>query len=123
MTKPVDPNAKYEHPLFWPEPMLDFIQQHATRCDKSLSFIVQFSWTTAYPRISGAQREALESAIRPYAGAKRKQSLFYTGAMITQFAEQAKRLDSSESLVVQAAVALARAEIEELPPDDGSGVD
>ncbi len=114
----LDPNAKYEHALYWPEQMLDVIQQHATRTDRSLSSIVQIAWKTQYPTIAASDRETLAAAHRGYTGAKRKQSLFYPGSMLEQFAEQAKRLDSSESFVVQAAVALAMSELEKLPAVD-----
>jgi uncharacterized small protein (TIGR04563 family) len=112
---PPDPDQKYEHPLFWPEDMLDLIQRHAVRCDQSLSFMVQLAWTTQYAKIAASDRETLAAAIRAYKGTKRKQSLFYLGSMLQQFEEQAKRLDSSESFVVQAAVAMAVDEFEKLP--------
>jgi uncharacterized small protein (TIGR04563 family) len=114
----IDPNQKYEHSLFWPEDLLVFIQQHATRTDRSMSFMVQLAWKSAYSQIAASDRETLASAIRAYEGKKAKQSLYYPGAMIQQFAEQAARLDSSESFVVQAAVALARGEFEKLPTVD-----
>ncbi len=113
-----DPNEKYLHELFWTEPMLVFIQKHATRCDRSMSFMVQLAWKSAYARVCASDRETLATAIRAYDGTKAKQSLYFLGAMIQQFTEQAARLGSSESFVVQAAVALASAELESLPTVD-----
>lgn len=112
---------KYEQLLFWPDEMLQFLQQHAVRCDSSLSFLVQHAWTTSFAHLAASDRSTLESAIRPFGGKKRKQALFYPGTMIGQFAEQAKRLDASESFVVQAAVALAKSVIEQLPVFDELG--
>lgn len=108
-------DSKFERPLFWTVPMLELIQTHATRCDKSLSFMVQHAWTTSYPAIAASDREALANAIRAFDGKKAKQSLYFRGSMIAQFLEQSTRFDASESFVVQAAVALAQAELEKLP--------
>ena len=110
---------KRELALYWPESMLEEIQDQAVRTDRSLSYIVQFAWTHSQERISSLAREALYDILAPYRDSpKRKQTLFYPAEMVAAFEAEAGRLDSSMSLPVQAAVALAREAIAALPVND-----
>jgi len=47
-----EPNDKRKQSLYFPEEMLQEIQQEATRQDRSLSWIVQQSWKLARARIA-----------------------------------------------------------------------
>jgi uncharacterized small protein (TIGR04563 family) len=113
---PRQPTEKYELALYFPAAMLQEIQDEAVRTDESLSAIVQLAWRTAYPRIAKADRDELSSRLEGYLGGqKRKQTLYYPGAMIDQFEQEAARLDSSQSFVVQVAFVIGRGEIRKLP--------
>lgn len=109
---------KRELALYWPDAMLQEIQAHAVRTDRSLSNIVQTAWKHSAAHIAAGDRETLNVALEPYAGAantKRKQALYYPPEMIAAFQAQAARLDSSVSFIVQVAFALAKAEIAAVP--------
>lgn len=111
-----DPSAKYEMALFWPEPMLALLQEHATRTDRSLSYIAQLAWKTSAAQIAKSDRDALSPHLRSYADApKAKQTLYFPGAMADQIDAEATRLDASKSYVVQCAVVLAKHVVAALP--------
>jgi uncharacterized small protein (TIGR04563 family) len=57
----------------------------------------------------------MAAALGRYAGDKRRQSLYFPGDMADEIEQRALALDASQSFVAQAAVALARREIEALP--------
>jgi uncharacterized small protein (TIGR04563 family) len=42
---------KRKQSLYFPEDMLNEIQDEATRLDRSMSWIVQVAWRVAHPRI------------------------------------------------------------------------
>lgn len=114
---PRKPGVKYEQALYWPEAMLRFIQDQATRTDRSLSWIVQRAFLDERATIAQHDRAALARALEPFRGAdKRKQTLYFPGDMLDTIEREAKRLDSSLSFVMQCAVALARDALEALPP-------
>lgn len=120
---PVNPpaaNEKREQALYWPEPMLRWIQEQASRTDRSLSYIVQFALKTARETIAASDHEQLAKALRAYDGDKRKQTLYFPGAMLSEMNDQSRRIDSSLSFVAQSAIALARDAIEALPSVDAA---
>ena len=110
-----DRGGKCELALYWPEDMLRAIQDEATRTDRSMSWIVQYAWKQVGADVAAADRATLAAAVAGYAGDKRKQTLYYPGEMIDAFEAQARRLDSSQSFVVQSAVALARHHLAAIP--------
>jgi uncharacterized small protein (TIGR04563 family) len=115
---PVNPpraDEKREQSLYWPEPMLKWIQEQAARTDKSLSYIVQFAFKHARTAIAASDRAQLAKPVRAFDGEKRKQTLYFPGSMLVEMTEHATRLDTSLSLVAQSAVALARDAIIALP--------
>ncbi len=102
--------------------MLELLQQHATRADRSLSYLVQYALEVAGPTIAASEREQLPEK-ELAGGDKRKQTLYFSGTMLDNLEREALRLDSSLSFVAQAAVTLARKDIETLqaptfPPED-----
>jgi uncharacterized small protein (TIGR04563 family) len=114
------PDGKYEQELYWPETMLRFIQEQATRTDRSLSWIVQRAFKETHGAIAESERDKLERALEPFRGGdKRKQPLYFPGAMLDAMEAEAKRLDSSLSFVMLCAVALARESIVAMPESTG----
>jgi uncharacterized small protein (TIGR04563 family) len=111
-------DEKREQALYWPEPMLQWIQDQATRTDHSLSYIVQLAFKHARTAIAASDRDQLATAVRSYHGDKRKQTLYFPGAMLVEMDEQAIRLDTSISFIAQSAVALAHDAIAALPALD-----
>jgi len=110
---------KREQALYWPESMIQEIQQHAYRTDRSLSYIVQLAWKTAGAAIGGSEYGRVKGLLSAYEGSDtRKQTLYFTGAMLAEMERESLRLDSSLSLVVQAAFVLAKPTIEGLPDND-----
>ena len=109
------PGDKYEQSLYWPGSMLQFIQEQATRTDRSLSNLVQLAFAKTREAIAASNRGELEAAKRSLEGDKRKQTLYFSGEMLDAMEAQAARLDSSLSFVAQCAVALARDAILALP--------
>jgi len=109
--------SKLEQALYFPEPLLAEIQRQAVRTDRSLSSIVQHAWQCAREQIRGlADREQASRLQVAYLGAdKRKQTLYFPGEMLAEIEEQAARLDSSSSWVVQLALAISRQSIAALP--------
>ena len=112
---PRTPGERYEQALYWPESMLDFLQEHATRTDRSLSYLVQLAFKSTRVAIAAGDREKLEARKRRFDGETRKQTLYFPGDMLDAMDAQASRLDSSVSFVAQSAVALARDAILALP--------
>ncbi len=113
---PRKPGDKYQQALYWPASMLRFIQDHATRTDRSLSWIVQRAFMDTRYAIAQSERAKLAAALEAFSDSdKRKQTLYFPGDMLDAMEKQAKRLDSSLSFVAQCAVALARAAIVALP--------
>ena len=112
---PRTPGEKYEQALYWPESMLDFLQEQAMRTDRSLSYIAQLAFVKTRDAIAAADREKLESRKRRFDGETRKQTLYFPGDMLDAMEAQAARLDCSVSFVAQCAVALARDAILALP--------
>ncbi len=107
---------KREQALYWPESMLQEIQQHAYRTDRSLSYIAQLAWKTAGAAIRGSDYDRVKALVGSYEGSdKRKQSLFFPVDMLAEMESESVRLDSSISLVAQAAFVLAKSTIEGLP--------
>jgi uncharacterized small protein (TIGR04563 family) len=118
---PVNPprsDEKREQALYWPEPMLKWIQDQANRTDRSLSYIVQFAFKHARTAIAASDHDQLAKPLRAFDGEKRKQTLYFPGSMLVEMNEQSMRIDSSLSFVAQAAVALARDAITALPSVD-----
>lgn len=112
---PRKPGEKYEQALYWTDSMLQFIQDQATRTDRSLSNLVQLAFMKTREAIAASDRAQLEAAKRGFDGDKRRQTLYFPGEMLDAMEAQAARLDSSLSLVAQSAVALARDAILALP--------
>ena len=105
-----------EQALYWPESMLREIQTHATRTDRSLSYIVQEAWKLAAAEIAALDNDKLRAITRPYAiSEKVKQSLFFSEEMLNELHALSKRLDTSVSTIVQAAFVLAKPALESLP--------
>lgn len=105
---PRKPGEKYEQALYWTDSMLQFIQDQATRTDRSLSNLVQLAFIKTREEIAASDRAQLEAAKRGFDGDKRRQTLYFPGEMLDAMEAQAARLDSSLSFVAQSAVALAR---------------
>lgn len=112
---PRDPGQTYAQALYWPQSMLELIEEHAMRTDRSLSNLVQLAFKTTRDQIAAKDRGQLEAAIRRFDGDSRKQTLYFPGDLLDAMEAQAARLDSSLSFVAQSAVALARAAILALP--------
>ena len=112
---PRDPAGKYSQALYFPEEMLQEVQDQAVRLDTSLSWIVQFAWKHAGPKVRASDRPRLSSALARYREAggstKRKQTIYLPGTMLDELEREAQRLDSSLSFVAQAAFSLAFPEI------------
>ena len=121
---PRKPGDQYQQALYLPESMLAFIQEHATRTDRSLSWIVQRAFMDTRYTIAQSEREKLSATLEVLdGGSKRKQTIYFPGEMLDAIEKQAKRLDCSVSFVAQCAVRLARDAIKALPVakklDDG----
>ena len=112
---PRKPGEKYEQALYWTDSMLRFIQDQATRTDRSLSNLVQLAFMKTREVIATSDRAQLDAAKRGFDGDKRRQPLYFPGEMLDAMEAQAARLDSSLSFVAQSAVALARDAILALP--------
>jgi len=108
---------KFENALYFPEPMLDEIQDEATRLDASMSWIVQKAWVLAREVIARTpDRDAAQALRSDYVDAtKRRQTLYYPGEMLVEMEAEATRFDSSMSWVVQLAFEIARPAIAALP--------
>lgn len=112
---PRTPGERYAQALYWPEPMLAFLEEQATRTDRSLSYLVQLAFETSHDAIAAGDRDTLASRTRRFDGETRRQTLYVPGDMLDAMEVQAARLDSSVSFVAQSAVALARDAILALP--------
>lgn len=112
-------DSKLEQALYFPGPLLDELKRQARRTDRSLSYLVQYAWQSAREQIQGlADREQASKLQVAYPGAdKRKQTLYFPGAMLVEIEAQATRFDSSQSWVVQLACAIASQSIAVLPAD------
>lgn len=62
--------------------MLQFIQEQATRTDRSLSSLVQFAFAETREAIAASDRGQLEAAKRSFDGDSRKQTLYFPGEML-----------------------------------------
>ncbi|MEO8844100.1 MAG: hypothetical protein ABI591_02685 [Kofleriaceae bacterium] len=113
---PRDPAERYDQALYWPGDMLDFIQQHAVRLDRSLSWIAQYAVKVAkLSSLDLGQAVVARSAAGLSGGDKRKQTLLFPGSLLQILEDEAARLDCSLSTVAQTAIALAKREIEQMP--------
>lgn len=108
-------SAKYGRALYWPQTMLQLIQHEAARTDRSVSWIVQQAFSLARDAIAQRERDQLASALDPYRGDKRRQTLYFPGDMLDAMEHHAQRLDTSISFVAQCAVALARKALVAMP--------
>jgi len=108
---------RFEHALYFPEPMLDEIQDEATRLDKSMSWIVQKAWVLTREVIARTPDRDAAAALRsePVVSTKRRQTLYYPGEMLVEMEAEATRFDSSMSWVMQLALELSRPAIAALP--------
>jgi uncharacterized small protein (TIGR04563 family) len=109
---------KIEQALYFTEATLQELHEQATRCDRSLSWIVQSAWRFAQPRIAGlADRAAASALSRPLLDShKRKQTLYFPTEMLVEMEAQAARFDSSLSWLLQLVCTLAREPLAALPP-------
>ena len=110
---------KREQALYFPETMLRELQQHAARLDRSMSWVAQKAWEHACAHIREASYEEI-STLRPKGVAmkdNRKQTLFFPEDMLEQIQDEAMRIDSSLSFLVQAAYTYAREMIAAQQPD------
>ncbi|MGE0869508.1 MAG: hypothetical protein AB7P03_13155 [Kofleriaceae bacterium] len=105
---PRKPGEKYEQPLYWPDSMLQFLQEQATRTDRSLSNLVQLAFASTREAIAASNYGQLIAAKQSFGGDKRKQTLYFPGEMLDAMEALAARRDNSLSFVAQCAVALAR---------------
>ncbi len=110
-------DEKREQALYWPEDMLQAVRDEARRLDASLSAVVQKAWKASRAKIAEIEHEdeELSPLLRDFSKAKAKQTLFFPGDMFAEICDQAARLDTSMSFVVQVAWVLARAAIAALP--------
>jgi uncharacterized small protein (TIGR04563 family) len=108
---------KVEQSLYWPRPILEHLQTEAARLDRSISWVVQRSWTLSRERIEGFKSRDDASAVELHAASpKVKQTLYFPRAMLVQIQDEAARLDCSMSWLAQVAVDLACQEIAKLEP-------
>jgi uncharacterized small protein (TIGR04563 family) len=111
-----DPAQRYGQPLFFPRAMLDFLQTHATRMDRSLSWVVQYAVKVGdlgaldYGKAAAARADAKLSS-----GDKQQQTLYFTGYQLDLMEQHAARLDVAVSTIAQTAIAVAKREIEQMP--------
>jgi uncharacterized small protein (TIGR04563 family) len=113
---PPRPTETREQPVYLSQDMLQVIKNEALRLDKSLSWLVQKAWKIARPKVVTSDRQTLSALRLGPSGAKaQKQTVFFPGDMLVEIRDQATRLDSSVSFVVQSAWALASAAIAALP--------
>jgi uncharacterized small protein (TIGR04563 family) len=118
---PLADSSKYEQTVYLPDHVLANVREHAARTDRSLSYIAQHAYKLGRQRIlactsSTELADALSDDAPP--SDKRKQTLYFSGAMLKELRSEAQRLDVSLSRVLGAAWALAQAEIEALPSAD-----
>ncbi len=117
---PRDAAEKYSAGLYWPESLLLWLQSQASRTDRSLSYLVQFAYKHAHAQIEASDYKTLAAAAKKFDGDKRKQTLYFPGAILDAIEAQARRIDSSVSLVAQAAVVLSQPAIAQLPAASAS---
>lgn len=98
---------KVEQALYWPEPMLQEIKEHAARLDKSLSWCVQRAWALARAHVTSLGPADHDDLPARYTGEKCKQTLFFPSEMLLEIKDTAQRLDRSLSWVVGRAWAFA----------------
>jgi len=104
---------KREQALYFPESMLQEIQQQAVRLDRSLSWCAQYAWTRQRARF--ADKPTGEIDQHAFGGEKRKQTLFFPSDMLAEIQDAAVRLDCSLSWLIQRAWHLTRAEVARMP--------
>ena len=97
--------------LFWPEPMLAFLQAEASRLDCSLSNVVQRAWKQARETIAALpDRDAAAARRESYPSAQnQKQTLYFPTEMLAEAEAEAARFDSSLSWLFQLAISIAKA--------------
>ena len=109
---------KREQALYFPESMLQEIQDQAVRLDRSLSWCVQYAWKRQRDRFAGPLPDEDHGGALAYSGDKRKQTLIFPTEMLAEIQDAAVRLDHSLSWLIHRAWHWTRAEIAQLP--DGS---
>jgi uncharacterized small protein (TIGR04563 family) len=109
--------TKISRTLFFPEPLLDFVQREAARTDRSLSWIVQFAWKEVRAQIAALPDREAAAALRVSypSAANTPQTLYVPTEMVVEAEAQAARFDSSLSWLFQLALALATPAITALP--------
>lgn len=109
--------TKISRGLFFPEPLLDFVQREASRTDRSLSWVVQFAWNHAREQIAALpDREAAAALRTSYpSAANAPQTLYFPTEILAEAEAQASRFDSSLSWLFQLAIAIATPAITALP--------
>jgi uncharacterized small protein (TIGR04563 family) len=108
---------KIEQSLYWPEPLLAFVQAEAHRIDRTFSWVVQRAWKLTRDRIAAlaSAEQAKEHVGSLVEVAKRKQNLFFPAEILGEMKREAARLDRSTSWVVHLAVSLSRPELAKIP--------
>jgi hypothetical protein len=111
-----DPDQRYGQPLFWPVEMLEFLTVQATRLDRSLSWLVQYSLRVLnLEALARVVAEGLPDLLGLADTPRQRQTLYFQGAQLDLMEAQAARLDTSTSAIAQIAVALAKRQIEKMP--------
>ncbi|MBZ0239020.1 MAG: hypothetical protein K8M05_42310 [Deltaproteobacteria bacterium] len=95
--------------LFFPEPMLAWLQAEAARLDRSLSHVVQLAWTHARTTIAALpDRDAAAPLRQSYpSAANAKQTLYFPAELLVEAEAAAARFDTSLSWVFQLALSIA----------------
>jgi uncharacterized small protein (TIGR04563 family) len=107
---------KIEQSLYWSTRDMEYLKSEAFRLDRSLSWVVQRSWTLARDQIQSlkSRDDASDTGLQSEQS-KVKQTLYFPDAMLVQMRSEATRLDCSMSWLVHVAVGLARSELAKLP--------
>lgn len=105
---PLTSDRMFDQALYWKSDMLEDIQREATRLDTSLSKTVQAAWRRVRDKIAASERGDLAPLLASYGGDKCKQTLLLVGDILAEIQDQATRLDSSLSFIVQCAWAVDR---------------
>jgi len=105
---------KLPQALYFPETMLQDIQDQATRLDRSLSWCAQYAWRRQRARfVDGPIPDMFDKL--PYDGDKCKQTLYFPEDMLVEIQNEAVRLDHSLSWLIQRAWHWTRDEIAQMP--------
>lgn len=105
---PLTSDRTFDQALYWKSDMLDDIQREATRLNTSLSKTVEAAWRRVRDKVAASERDDLAPMLSSYGGDKCKQTLILAGDILAEIQDQATRLDSSLSFVVQCAWAVDR---------------